>query len=61
MNANLIRIGPAMIKSGKSRSGLCQAMAEGTFTKPIKISARAVGWPEDEVETINRAKSRASM
>ncbi len=56
MNSNLLRIAPTLAVSGVGRSGHYQAIAEGLYTKPVKISARAVGWPAHEVEQINRAK-----
>ena len=31
-------------------------MAKGTFTKPIPIGKRSVGWPDFEVEQINLAR-----
>lgn len=34
---------------GLSRSTIYAKMAEGDFPKPIKLGARAVGWPEAEI------------
>jgi prophage regulatory protein len=34
---------------GRKRSSLYQDMAIGRFPKPIKIGARAVAWPEQEL------------
>jgi prophage regulatory protein len=56
MNSNLQRIAPTLVVTGVGRSGHYKAIAEGLFTKPVKISGRAVGWPTHEVEQINRAK-----
>jgi prophage regulatory protein len=37
-------------KTGLSTSGLYDAMAAGTFPKPIRLSAKAVGWRSNEVD-----------
>jgi len=42
--------------NGQSRSTLYVRMAEGLWTKPIKIGPRAVGWPASEVAAINAAR-----
>lgn len=51
---------PAVIdRTGRPRTGLYDDMARGTFPRPIKLSgARAVGWPEHEVEQIVAARIR---
>ena len=36
---------------GLSRSTLYAMMAENTFPKPIKLGKRAVGWPDNVIET----------
>ncbi len=35
--------------TGLSRSTIYAMMAQGTFPQPIKLGARAVGWPESEI------------
>lgn len=35
--------------TGMSRSSIYAMMAEGSFPKSIRLTARAVGWLEDEV------------
>jgi prophage regulatory protein len=35
--------------SGLSRSSLYEAIAKGSFPKPIKIGERSVGWLADEI------------
>lgn len=35
--------------TGRSRSAIYEAMAAGTFPKPVKIGARAVAWPESVI------------
>ncbi len=36
-------------RTGLSRSTLYAMMAQGTFPKPVRLGARAVGWPETEI------------
>lgn len=39
-----------------SRSGHYNDVDAGLFTKPVKIGARAVGWPASEVAALNAAR-----
>lgn len=41
---------------GLPRSTMYLRIQEGTFTKPVKLGARAVGWPSNEVAAINSAR-----
>lgn len=41
---------------GLSRATLWGRVKSGAFVKPVKISARAVGWPESEIAALNRAR-----
>jgi prophage regulatory protein len=42
---------PAVLdKTGESTSTICEKMARGEFPRPIRLSARAVGWIEEEVD-----------
>lgn len=46
----LIRLTETLAKTGLTRTRLYEAVAAGTFPKPVKITARAVAWPVDEVD-----------
>jgi prophage regulatory protein len=48
----LIRLPEALAKTGLSRTRLYEAVAAGTFPKPVKLghNARAVAWPASEVD-----------
>lgn len=48
----LIRLPETLAKTGLSRTRLYEAVARGTFPKPVKLgpNARAVAWPIEEVE-----------
>jgi len=37
-------------RTGLSRSTIYLSIHEGTFPRPIKLGARAVGWLENEIE-----------
>ena len=37
-------------RTGLSRSTIYLRIYEGTFPRPIKLGARAVGWLENEIE-----------
>lgn len=46
----ILRLKNVLNKTGDSRSGLYLKVSKGIFPKPIKLSARSVGWLEDEVD-----------
>ncbi len=46
----ILRLRSVLDKTGDSRSGLYLKVSKGVFPKPIKLSARSVGWLEGEVD-----------
>ena len=40
----------------KSNASIYNLVNDGLFTKPVKLGARAVGWPSSEIEAINAAR-----
>ena len=40
----------------RSHASIYTAIKAGTFTKPVPIGERSVGWPDYEVLAINRAR-----
>jgi prophage regulatory protein len=40
----------------RSHASIYGAVKNGTFTKPVQIGQRSVGWPSDEVAAINGAR-----
>jgi prophage regulatory protein len=42
--------------SGHARSTLYQRIKEGLWPKPVRIGARAVGWPSSEVSALIAAR-----
>ena len=56
MTHTILRIPAVKSESGLSRSTIYLRIAEGLWTKPVNLGARAVGWPSDEVAAINAAR-----
>lgn len=52
----IIRLRPVLNKSGLSRSTHYEHIADGLMTRPVALGARAVGWPESEIDAINAAR-----
>ncbi len=47
-------------RTGLSRSSIYQKVAEGTFPKPIRLSAQSVGWLSHEIDEWIEQRIRAS-
>lgn len=43
-------------ENGQSRSTHYLRIAQGLWTKPVRLGPRAVGWPAREVEALNAAR-----
>ena len=56
MATTILRLPSVLRKRGRSRSSHYLDIKQGLFTPPVSIGARAVGWPENEVMTINAAR-----
>ena len=56
MMHTILRIPAVKSESGLSRSTIYLRIVEGLWTKPVRLGARAVGWPSDEVAAINAAR-----
>lgn len=53
----ILRKPQALAKLGyRSETSLANSIKSGLLTKPVLIGARAVGWPDYEVEAINAAR-----
>jgi prophage regulatory protein len=46
---SILRRKQVQARTGLSRSTLYQFVSDGTFPKPVKLGARAVGWVESEI------------
>ena len=54
--ATIWRLPTVKAESGKPRSSLYADIHRGLMTRPVRIGARAVGWPADEVKQITAAR-----
>ncbi|HEV7253449.1 MAG TPA: AlpA family phage regulatory protein [Mesorhizobium sp.] len=53
-----------LISEVVDRTGLCrrtiyQEISDGRFPRPVQLTARRVGWPEEEIDAWLRAKIEA--
>ena len=55
MTHTILRLPAIKMMTGLSRSTLYLRIAQGAFPKPVSLGGRAVGWPANEVETLNAA------
>ena len=56
MATTILRLPTVIRRRGRSRSAHYLDIQEGLFPHPVSIGARAVGWPEYEVDAINAAR-----
>jgi prophage regulatory protein len=56
MMHKILRIPDVKSESGLSRSTIYLRIAQGLWTRPVSLGARAVGWPSDEVAALNAAR-----
>lgn len=52
----ILRLPGVIQRSGLSRSSVYKAVAAGMWPRPIRLSARAVGWPLAEIDAILAAR-----
>ena len=48
--SNLLRLPEVKARTGLSRSCIYEAISDGRFPRPVKITARASAWVESEVQ-----------
>lgn len=51
-----LRLPVVLDRRGRSRDSHYKDIREGLFTEPVHISKQSVGWPEYEVEALQRAR-----
>ncbi|MBD3679745.1 MAG: AlpA family transcriptional regulator [Rhodobacteraceae bacterium] len=49
MNDRILRRPEVEARTGLSRSTIYLLMSRGDFPKPVRLSSRAVGWPESAI------------
>ena len=47
-------------RTGLSRSAIYAAMAAGTFPRPVRIAAGAVGWRSEEIDAWINSRERVT-
>ena len=54
---SILRMPAVKAETGhRSHDSIYNAIRAGTFTRPVQIGERSVGWPSDEVQAINAAR-----
>lgn len=54
---SIIRMPAVKAETGhRSHASIYTAIKAGTFTRPVPIGERSVGWPDYEVKAINSAR-----
>ena len=54
---SILRMPSVKVEMGhKSHASIYTAIKDGTFTKPVQIGQRSVGWPDYAVKAINAAR-----
>lgn len=56
MNVSILRPPKAQSESGYSRSTIYLLISKGLWVKPVKIGARAIGFPSNEVSALIAAR-----
>jgi prophage regulatory protein len=59
MSDTILRLPAVQAQTGNSRSTIYLRIEQRLWPKPVKIGARAVGWPANEVATLNAARIAA--
>lgn len=56
MSTKILAVNEVLDRTGLSRRTLYQEMSESRFPRPIQLTARRVGWPEQDIENWLAAK-----
>ena len=56
MNICILREPAALQATGMPRSSFRDQLRAGFYTRPVKLGARAVGWPAHEIDAVLRAR-----
>ena len=56
INSTILRRPHVQAACGLSRSSLYAHVTLGTFTRPVKVGLRSIGWPQREIEALNHAR-----
>lgn len=56
MAKSIKRLGDALDRTGDTRTPFYGKIQRGLMTRGVKLSKRAVGWPDDELDAIIAAR-----
>ncbi len=56
MYTTILRLPAVQAETGYSRSTIYLRISQGLWPRQVMLGARAVGWPENEVQTMNLAR-----
>lgn len=56
----LLRLPDVLARVGVGRALVYRQIADGLFTKPVKLTARSSAWPSTEVDALVAAKIRGA-
>lgn len=60
MDQDILRLPAVKAKTGISRSTIYLRIEQGLWPKPVKLGARSIGWPANEVTAMNAARISGS-
>ena len=49
MHARILRLREVVVRTGLPRSTIYDLIKKGRFPKQVQLTARCVGWPEDDI------------
>lgn len=56
MSRSIQRLPAVIAATGSSRSTIYLRVSQGLWPQPVKLGARAIGWPSSEIMAINAAR-----
>lgn len=56
MSQSIQRLPAVIAVTGSSRSTIYLRVSQGLWPQPVKLGARAIGWPSSEIMAINAAR-----
>lgn len=56
MSQSIQRLPAVIAATGSSRSTIYLRVSQGLWPQPVKLGARAIGWPSSEITAINAAR-----
>ncbi|HSP17635.1 MAG TPA: AlpA family phage regulatory protein [Thermoanaerobaculia bacterium] len=60
MTRRILRLPEVKAATGKSRSTIYLDVSQKLFPPAVRLGARMVGWPEDDIAALNAARIRGA-